>query len=935
MVDELPVDRPRGRITIRPYQPRDPEAPITETPGFGAYVPDGQVSDFNVEGLPNFNQYRSAPAPTFDGIGTEDVFSPSKYVNDFWYKGVAGLPQLWFDRAKSGGGIAKRTLMGEAQPGSPEWNEGVDNLLNLINLAGPPKAILGLPGVGMTGGKLPHPTISHNQSPRELSPMGFYSSLGEAIANSKQEVATADQWMGMIANTAGVKKEEIQWIGLPEFLKGAKKRPITKQEMLEHFEAAQVELQEKVFGGPVEPVKYREFVRGHETGNRDDRRLAFEAFHERSTGRPWRRFWRITDQGELPEDLDQLRFERMHGQNQPVIADNAHAYTHWRVINPRTGQEVGRFNAYDVDEAHQLWSSHYAGQARGRRFQVETQDRFPNEQGVYHFDPSSSWSTLTSAATLEEAQGYISSQIHGSNRPRHPGYVLPGGENYREFVLRWPRKSDLSMTDVIEKMSEKDKTKYLALDDAVKSKHDEAETYYRTHGIYNDIWHERSYESQQEIMEGLYKIRGEEAKAEAALSRFRAAQIKRLKDQFPAVYGRNYSHGHWSGVSAPMVHVRVTTRLDKDGGRSLFIEELQSDHHQQGREYGYDMTRAEKMRAKKDAKAAFAAANEAWRTKLREVIPPEIIERVKKDVDKYYNQSYSWNEATALQAAVDRIRNRALYDHGIDEEDSRIINQHARLAEEVPPLGLKFAEPRPLDAPPFKNAREEYDAWVKQFEKEATDRYNARESLAHLERRPRRYVHTNTVPKAPWRSSVDTLAFKRMLYQAAKEGYDSVTFSPGEVHVRRWYQSGETAAGQRKAYDEVMTKKLRELAKKEKLEVDETTLHDREGQVLYDMMPGGGDGLPRHSLRDTYKMERPENIHQDVTQAGETTIDNTPQPVKVIRVKLKPQDRGRIKEQGFPLFVTGVPFPVTGTSPVDYDPFDAKPVDHDPFVGAP
>lgn len=51
--------------------------------------------------------------------------------------------------------------------------------------------------------------------------------------------------------------------------------------------------------------------------------------------------------------------------------------------------------------------------------------------------------------------------------------------------------------------------------------------------------------------------------------------------------GGNYSSSHWDGVDNPIAHVRFSTRTDRDGKPVLFIEEIQSDWAQQGRDRGF------------------------------------------------------------------------------------------------------------------------------------------------------------------------------------------------------------------------------------------------------------------------------------------------------------------------------------------------------------
>ena len=49
-----------------------------------------------------------------------------------------------------------------------------------------------------------------------------------------------------------------------------------------------------------------------------------------------------------------------------------------------------------------------------------------------------------------------------------------------------------------------------------------------------------------------------------------------------------YTHEvHWPGIANPLAHIRFNERTDADGNKVLFLEEIQSDWHQEGREIGY------------------------------------------------------------------------------------------------------------------------------------------------------------------------------------------------------------------------------------------------------------------------------------------------------------------------------------------------------------
>lgn len=96
----------------------------------------------------------------------------------------------------------------------------------------------------------------------------FYSALERAVANSPTTKAPAAQWKATLAKTPGVKKEEIEWSGLNEWLdlavpfsdpdrspelderraEVAAKRPITREAVLEFLRAGGVRVEERLLG---------------------------------------------------------------------------------------------------------------------------------------------------------------------------------------------------------------------------------------------------------------------------------------------------------------------------------------------------------------------------------------------------------------------------------------------------------------------------------------------------------------------------------------------------------------------------------------------------------------------------------------------------------------------------------------------------------------
>lgn len=70
----------------------------------------------------------------------------------------------------------------------------------------------------------------------------FYSSVERVVRLSLPEKSSAEQAMNTIKNAPGVKQEEIEWLGLDEFLKGTQR--VEKQELLDFIRSNQVQIKE-------------------------------------------------------------------------------------------------------------------------------------------------------------------------------------------------------------------------------------------------------------------------------------------------------------------------------------------------------------------------------------------------------------------------------------------------------------------------------------------------------------------------------------------------------------------------------------------------------------------------------------------------------------------------------------------------------------------
>jgi hypothetical protein len=76
----------------------------------------------------------------------------------------------------------------------------------------------------------------------------FYSELMRAMENLGLDKASGAQWLGTLNNLRGVKKEEMRWVGLPEWL-SKQENPVTKEHILDFLRTNEVRTEELVYEG--------------------------------------------------------------------------------------------------------------------------------------------------------------------------------------------------------------------------------------------------------------------------------------------------------------------------------------------------------------------------------------------------------------------------------------------------------------------------------------------------------------------------------------------------------------------------------------------------------------------------------------------------------------------------------------------------------------
>lgn len=232
--------------------------------------------------------------------------------------------------------------------------------------------------------------------------------------------------------------------------------------------------------------------------------------------------------------------------------------------------------------------------------------------------------------------------------PKHSQWQLPGGENYREMIMTLPENAELKAKDA--------------------------------------ALNARQKELMSDGPNGYVK---------------NIDEITRISEERNAINQKltPFRHDHWPGIINPVAHIRMNERNIPGVGKSLHIEEGQSDLHQAGRHQGY--------------------------VGEREKLEPQFNAIEKKIVDSGDEQVMSHPELKdALKMAVERKI--------ITADEARTYQRYSDINAQ------QQAGNRPVMDAPFK--------------KDAT---------------------------------VD-LVLKRMIRQAAEEGKDSISWTPGQAQADRY-----------------------------------------------------------------------------------------------------------------------------------------------------
>lgn len=272
---------------------------------------------------------------------------------------------------------------------------------------------------------------------------------------------------------------------------------------------------------------------------------------------------------------------------------------------------------------------------------------------------------------------------------------------------------------------------------------------------------------------------------------------RELLIRFPLGEGNNPSTDpstHWNNHEGVVAHARFMDKRGPNGEKILFVEEVQSDWHQQGREQGYDQpadpeTTAKAVAAHEEASANYDAAHKEERasfTDLLDMVRPLVDQALDDDIEKGYAKYLEQQEAKP-EGERDSEQDRAQWKETLREVvGGELYRVNFLKTGDLSPRALMDVADNVErrmnnigdDATKLRAAVERLRA--------AVDEEVRLDQEVRLRQQERRIAEVGgDIADAPFKTTWPDLVMKRLIVWAVEGNYDQVA----------WIKSGENNGG--------------------------------------------------------------------------------------------------------------------------------------------
>lgn len=276
---------------------------------------------------------------------------------------------------------------------------------------------------------------------------------------------------------------------------------------------------------------------------------------------------------------------------------------------------------------------------------------------------------------------------------------------------------------------------------------------------------------------------------------------------------RNYASSHWPEPNI-VVHLRFNER-QLDGKKTLFVEEVQSDWHQEGRKKGYDKDTSaidEQIATLNKLEAEYRALADAY-------------ENAKKENNKAQNIDVSFDED---------------------------------------PIGWKQNRNRKAEAAAMEGAAlQKLQSFI--------DDHDLRGALSPEEmiQQQKTFIKRSGIPDAPFKSSWPLLGMKRAITWAAQNGFEQVAWAGGQIQNERYPNENRAESGMTGFYDKILPSTMKKFLGK-RSEVRQTYIDGKPVwafDVTDPIVEQAMSGMPLYSIADTVGLTQ-ERVEQLIRRYG-------------------------------------------------------------------
>lgn len=606
------------------------------------------------------------------------------------------------------------------------------------------------------------PVFTYNQA--TISPIGFFSQVEYEIQKMDFTQMPPKDLINRIKNIQGLKKEELEYIGLEDFL-NAKDGKVSKQEVLDFVRENGVQVEQVVLGDLAKPKVQKVDEKSQWGDEPDFKDTEWEEPSDDVVSDVVYNNWQdqLYEIEKGRDDIFNDYFEKAKADAQAELAD---------------GEDLSDDQIEEIREQ--------VLEKRQEEFEEAESEYVRSEDygyGVYKIYERVSGETLEGGTDSQEWSWYDGRRTHeyGYNEEEakiqwtqdliDAGHLKPVIDKPMKDEIKFSLEDDSNPEKLEYKMdlpdgikqydpdfemtiqgNEKDgwEIDYNYIDDDGDRRHDMTpvqggstidRAQQQAMQILSDIGYVYGYEQNPDQLELMPTKTQAELDAEKFAEQNKPTKSSKWKDHsvFGKKAGANYKEflltlpktdgeftydTHFSGNKNFVAHARVSD-INVDGKKTLFIEEIQSDWHQQGRESGYQTGD----------------------------------ERAK--IDELKEQSRQ------LRDKLDRM----------DEElnfDGFMKKEHPRVSEKT------------KDKAWANQSGKYFEAW-KTFNKKIENARKVVEDQVDLINSEIKGLNA-AVPDAPFKQTDAwaSLVMKRMIRLAAEQGYEKVAWTPAKVHQDRW-----------------------------------------------------------------------------------------------------------------------------------------------------